>query len=81
MDVLMVLGFCTIRKIINLCIMKDNLKVNLKDMGKWSIIVDNGSILGILVKVKLTVKDRSSIKNKALNFKENGNNQSRILAL
>ena len=61
--------------------MKDNLKVSLKVLEKWSIIVDNGSIPGILVKVKLTVKDRSLIKNKALNFKENGNNQSRILAL
>ena len=81
MVVLMVLGFCTISKIINLFIMKDNLKVSLKDMGKWSIIVDNGSILVTLVKVKLTVKDRSSIKNKASNFRENGNNQSPILAL
>lgn len=61
--------------------MKDNLKVSLKVLGKWSIIVDNGSIPGILVKVKLMVKDRSSIKIKASNFKENGNNQSRILAL
>lgn len=61
--------------------MKDNSKVNLKVLGKWSIIVGNGSILATLVKVKLTVKDRSSIKNRASNFKENGDNQSPILAL
>lgn len=41
-------------------------------------MVENGSIMGTLVKEKLMGKARYSIKNKDSNSKDNGNNQNPI---